>query len=214
MKISYIISVVIGILCFCLLYIGLDLNIIFSIVISIILYFSCTMILNKKDETQEKVNIELIEYEKVYSEAISIIKKIDKLENEIENDSIKNNIKNICDTSNKIVTSLKENPKKTKQVRKFIDYYLPFTLNILNQYNTIEDQELTSKESVEFMSRVEQMLDRVKDACEKQLNNMYEVDLLNTNADIKVFETMLKSDGLVDDNMNIIKVEEKEGEQK
>ena len=62
------------------------------------------------------------------------------------------------------------------------------------------------------MKKVEKMLDRVKEACEIQLNNMYETDLLNTNADIKVFETMLKSDGLVDDNMNIIKVEEKEGE--
>ena len=50
MKLSYIMSVVIGIVCFCLLYLGLDLNIIFSIVISIVLYFACTMIFNKKDQ--------------------------------------------------------------------------------------------------------------------------------------------------------------------
>ena len=55
------------------------------------------------------------------------------------------------------------------------------------------------------------MIKRVKEACEVQLNNMYETDLLNTNADIEVFETMLKTDGLVDDNMNI-KVEKKVGE--
>ena len=212
MKLSYIMSVVIGIVCFCLLYLGLDLNIIFSIVISIVLYFACTMIFNKKDELQAPVNTEFLEYEKIYSEAVTIIRKIDLLENEIDNDGIKDNIKSICDISNKIIVSLKENPKKTKQVRKFIEYYLPFTLNILNQYNTIEDQKLTSKESLEFMKKVEKMLDRVKEACEIQLNNMYETDLLNTNADVKVFETMLKSDGLVDDNMNIIKVEEKEGE--
>ncbi len=214
MKLSYIISIVIGIICFCLLYLVLDLNIIFSLIVSIIAYLAFTMILNKSDENilETTVSNELLEYEKIYSEARNIIKKIDLLENQIDNSSIQINIRNICETSNKILISLKENPKKIKQVRKFIEYYLPFTLNILNQYNTIEDQKLTSKESIDFMQRVEKMLDRVKEACEIQLNNMYESDLLNTNADIKVFETMLKTDGLVDDNMNIIKVEEKEGE--
>ena len=55
------------------------------------------------------------------------------------------------------------------------------------------------------------MLGRVKTACEAQLNNMYDLDIIDTNADIKVFETMLKTDGLVDNNMNIIDVK-KEGE--
>lgn len=212
MKMSYIISIVIGIACFCLMYLGIDLNIIFSALISVGIYFACTMIFNKKEDMQTIVDAEFVEYQKIYSEAISVIRKIEMLEPQIESDTIKNNIRDISDTVNKIIASLKENPKKSKQVRKFIEYYLPFTLNILTQYNTIEDQELTSKESKEFMQKVEKMLDRVKDACEMQLNNMYESDLLNTNADIKVFETMLKSDGLVDDNMNIIKVNEKEGE--
>ncbi len=205
-------SIVIGVICFCLLYLVLDLNILFSLIISIIAYLAFTLILNKNEDNilETAVNSELIKYEKIYSEAKTIIRKIDLLENQIDNLDMKANIRIICDTSNKILVSLKESPKKTKQVRKFIEYYLPFTLNILNQYNTIEDQKLTSKESIDFMKRVEKMLDRVKEACEIQLNNMYESDLLNTNADIKVFETMLKSDGLVDDNMNIIKVEEEE----
>lgn len=212
MKLSYIISIVIGILCFCLLYLGLDLNIILSAIISIITYFACTMLFSKKEDFDLEVNNELLEYEKTYSDAVNVIRKIELLENQVEKENIKENIHSICDKSNMILDSLKDNPRKIKQVRKFTEYYLPFTLNILNQYNTVEDRQLTSKESTDFMIRVEKMLVRVKEACEEQLNNMYETDLLNTNADIKVFETMLKTDGLVDDNMNIIKVERKEGE--
>lgn len=211
MKLSYVISIVIGISCFCLLYLGLDLNIIFSIIISVAAYYACTMVLKEKSEMQVTVDSKTLQYEKMYSEAWAIIRKIKLLEGEIEKDEIRADIVDICETSSKILTSVKENPKKTPQVRKFVDYYLPFTLNILNQYNTIEDQKLTSKESKEFMKKVETMLVRVKEACESQLNNMYETDLVSTNADIKVFETMLKTDGLVDDNMNI-KIEEKEGE--
>ncbi len=203
MKLSYILSIIIAIVVFCLLYLGLDLNVIFSAFISVVTYLACTMIFKERDSLQEKIDRDALEFEKLTSSAIGNIKKIESFKNEINNKELVNNILKICDTSNKIINTIKENPKKAKQIKKFVDYYLPFTLNILTQYNKIEDQNLTSIESKEFMTKVETMIERVKEACESQLNNMYETDLVNTNADIKVFETMLKTDGLVDDNMNI-----------
>lgn len=208
MKLSYLLSIIVGISSFCLLYLGLDLNIIFSIVVSLIAYYAATMIFKEKDELQMDISQDLVKYEKLITDARANIRRLELLKEKIENTTLRDDITYVCDISDRILKSLKENPKKTGQVRKFIDYYLPFTLNILTQYNKIEDQELTSIESKEFMDKVEMMIGRVKEACEIQLNNMYESDLLNTNADIKVFETMLKTDGLVDDNMNI-KVERK-----
>lgn len=208
MKLSYLLSIIVGISSFCLLYLGLDLNIIFSIVVSLIAYYAATMIFKEKDELQMDISQDLVKYEKLITDARANIRRLELLKEKIENKTLRDDITYVCDISDRILKSLKENPKKTGQVRKFIDYYLPFTLNILTQYNKIEDQELTSIESKEFMDKVEMMIGRVKEACEIQLNNMYESDLLNTNADIKVFETMLKTDGLVDDNMNI-KVERK-----
>ena len=208
MKLSYLLSIIVGISSFCLLYLGLDLNIIFSIVVSLVAYYAATMIFKEKDELQMDISQDLVKYEKLITDARANIRRLELLKEKIENTTLRDDITYVCDISDRILKSLKENPKKTGQVRKFIDYYLPFTLNILTQYNKIEDQELTSIESKEFMDKVEMMIGRVKEACEIQLNNMYESDLLNTNADIKVFETMLKTDGLVDDNMNI-KVERK-----
>ncbi|MBQ8379791.1 MAG: 5-bromo-4-chloroindolyl phosphate hydrolysis family protein [Clostridia bacterium] len=208
MKLSYLLSIIVGISSFCLLYLGLDLNIIFSIVVSLVAYYAATMIFKEKDELQMDISQDLVKYEKLITDARANIRRLELLKEKIENATLRDDITYVCDISDRILKSLKENPKKTGQVRKFIDYYLPFTLNILTQYNKIEDQELTSIESKEFMDKVEMMIGRVKEACEIQLNNMYESDLLNTNADIKVFETMLKTDGLVDDNMNI-KVERK-----
>jgi len=208
MKLSYLLSIIVGISSFCLLYLGLDLNIIFSIVVSLVAYYAATMIFKEKDELQMDISQDLVKYEKLITDARANIRRLELLKEKIENATLRDDITYVCDISDRILKSLKENPKKIGQVRKFIDYYLPFTLNILTQYNKIEDQELTSIESKEFMDKVEMMIGRVKEACEIQLNNMYESDLLNTNADIKVFETMLKTDGLVDDNMNI-KVERK-----
>lgn len=211
MKASYIISIIIAIIAFCGLYLGLDLNVIFSIFISLGSYYALTLIFNRNEVLQEKIDLERLEYEQLTAQATNTIKQIKGLEGKIENSGIQSNISQICETSDKILLSLKEKPKKMKQVRKFVDYYLPFTLKILDQYDRVENQSLTSQESIDFMERVERMLDRVKLACEAQLNNMYDLDIIDTNADIKVFETMLKTDGLVDNNMNIIDVK-KEGE--
>ena len=211
MKASYIISIIIAIIAFCGLYLGLDLNVIFSIFISLGSYYALTLIFNRNEVLQERIDLERLEYEQLTAQASSTIKQIKGLEGKIENQGIQSNISQICETSDKILLSLKEKPKKMKQVRKFVDYYLPFTLKILDQYDRVENQSLTSQESIDFMERVERMLDRVKLACEAQLNNMYDLDIIDTNADIKVFETMLKTDGLVDNNMNIIDVK-KEGE--
>ena len=211
MKASYIISIIIAIIAFCGLYLGLDLNVIFSIFISLGSYYALTLIFNRNEVLQERIDLERLEYEQLTAQASNTIKQIKGLEGKIENQGIQSNISQICETSDKILLSLKEKPKKMKQVRKFVDYYLPFTLKILDQYDRVENQSLTSQESIDFMERVERMLDRVKLACEAQLNNMYDLDIIDTNADIKVFETMLKTDGLVDNNMNIIDVK-KEGE--
>ena len=208
MKASYIISIIIAIIAFCGLYLGLDLNVIFSIFISLGSYYALTLIFNRNEVLQERIDLERLEYEQLTAQASNTIKQIKGLEGKIENSGIQSNISQICETSDKILLSLKEKPKKMKQVRKFVDYYLPFTLKILDR---VENQSLTSQESIDFMERVERMLGRVKMACEAQLNNMYDLDIIDTNADIKVFETMLKTDGLVDNNMNIIDVK-KEGE--
>ena len=205
------VSIIIAIIAFCGLYLGLDLNVIFSIFISLGSYYALTLIFNRNEVLQERIDLERLEYEQLTAQASNTIKQIKGLEGKIENPGIQSNIYQICETSDKILLSLKEKPKKMKQVRKFVDYYLPFTLKILDQYDRVENQSLTSQESIDFMERVERMLGRVKMACEAQLNNMYDLDIIDTNADIKVFETMLKTDGLVDNNMNIIDVK-KEGE--
>ena len=191
-------------LIFSFLYLGLKFGISFSLLISVISYFALTMIFKSKNELQEEVNNPFKEYEKLTNEASSNIKEINKYVHLIQNKKITDNISVICELSNKIIKTVKDNPKKINQIRKFINYYLPFTLNILKQYDNIENLKLTSSKSKKFMDKVEVMMDRVKDACQEQLNSLYDGDMLNTSADIKVFEDMLKSDGLVDDNMQVM----------
>ena len=61
------------------------------------------------------------------------------------------------------------------------------------------------------MSSVEDMVSKIKVAFEQQLSNIYQTEMIDTDAELKVFESMLKSDGFVDE-MNInVKNKKEEG---
>ena len=76
---------------------------------------------------------------------------------------------------------------------------MPVTIKIIERYDEIENQKLTTKESKKFMSSVENMIAKIKDAFEEQLSNIYQTEMVDTDAELKVFESMLKADGFLDE---------------
>jgi len=48
------------------------------------------------------------------------------------------------------------------------------------------------------MKSVEEMIAKIKKAFEEQLSNIYQTEMIDTDAELKVFESMLKSDGFID----------------
>lgn len=78
---------------------------------------------------------------------------------------------------------------------------MPVTINILTKYDEIENQKLNTEDSKKFMESTQKMVKKINEAFKKQLSNLYQSDMIDTDAEIKVFDTMLKSDGYdVDDN--------------
>lgn len=109
-------------------------------------------------------------------------------------------IKEINDTVNKIIYAIEKKPEKYKNIGNFFDYYLPVTIKILNRYDEIENQRLTTEESKKFMRSTERMIKKINEAFKKQLSNLYQSDIIDTDAEMKVFEAMLKSEGYDEDN--------------
>ena len=80
-------------------------------------------------------------------------------------------------------------------MNNFFNYYLPITLNILKKYDEIENQSLNSTDSSKFMKQTKDMLIKINLAFKGQLANLYQADIVDTDAEMKVFESMLKADG-------------------
>lgn len=131
--------------------------------------------------------------------ARELANKMNDIINKLENPEIIKDAKKICDTSNKIIETVQKNPNKIKNIRNFLNYYLPVTIKILERYDEIENQKMNTESTKKFMSSVEEMIKKIKEAFEEQLSNIYQTEMVDTDAELKVFESMLKSDGFLDE---------------
>lgn len=98
--------------------------------------------------------------------------------------------------SNKIFRTVIEQPSKAPQIRRFLDYYLPTTLKMLRGYRKMDERKVSGQEAENVKDKIESAMDVVIGAFKKQLNTLYQNDILDISTDIDVLETMLKQDGL------------------
>ena len=201
MKKIYIYSAILGGAFFAVPYVALGIELLPSLVISAAAYGAGTLIF--KDRSKLNLSIDKKNLYDILKEAKEETLQISNISKQIEDKEVVENINQICDISNKIIDTLSKNPNKLGQARNFLNYYLPVTIKILTRYDEIENQRLNTTESKEFMESVKKMTEKIKNAFNEQLNNMYQTEMIDTDAEIKVFESMLKSDGFLNDiNIN------------
>ena len=103
------------------------------------------------------------------------------------------------DLSAKIFAQVKSDPSKLPQIRKFMDYYLPTTLKLLNASDRMGAQGVSGENIDATMQRVESMMSTIVAAFEKQLDMLFGSEAMDISTDITVLEHMMKREGLSED---------------
>ena len=175
-------------------YVGLTVGLLPSLVIGAAAFGASELILSDHQQKPSLKQSNRSLYE-VLETAKSQSKEIQRIIPEIEDAEIRSDLSEICDSIQKIISTIAENPNKKKKASNFFDYYLPVTLKMINKYDEIENQRLTSEEGRQFMAQAKKMIHEVNTAFKKQLSNLYQSDLMDADAELKVFDAMLKADG-------------------
>ena len=192
MKHKEIASALVGGAFFALPYAILSLPLLPSLVLGAAAFGASTLVIPDEKEEQkirESVGKKLEKAKKQNKQIETVIPKI-------EDSKTKEHLKSITETIIKIIDTVFKNPKKIKKIRNFFDY-LPVLLNIVLRYDEIENQKLTTKEGKEFMASAEKMIAEADDAFKSLLSNMYQSDMIDIGAEMKVFNSMLASDGVL-----------------
>lgn len=193
MKNSSIVSAIIGGAFFAVPYLALSAGILPSLAIGACAYGAGELLLHNKK--QEEINDKTKSMYDTLNEAKNKNKQIMDMETKVDSPELRNNIREIGETVNKMIKTIEKKPEKFKKMSNFFDYYLPVTLSILKKYDEIENQRLSSEDGKKFMKQTEGMIEKINNAFKNQLSNLYQTDMVDTDAEMKVFETMLKADG-------------------
>ncbi|MBQ0037968.1 MAG: 5-bromo-4-chloroindolyl phosphate hydrolysis family protein [Clostridiales bacterium] len=127
------------------------------------------------------------------------LREMVRLDKNIEDTTISAQIVRLEELSSKIFAEVKRNPAKLPQIRKFMNYYLPTTLKLLNAYDRMSDQGVEGENITGTMERVRNMMSTIVTAFEKQLDSLFGDQALDISTDITVLENMMAREGLSDD---------------
>ena len=108
-----------------------------------------------------------------------------RLNASIADPKISAQIDHLEEVTGKILDYVAEHPEKQSQIRKFLDYYLPTTLKLLNAYDRMDSA-----------GKVEKMMDTIVTAFDRQLDALFGDEALDIATDITVLERMLSGEGL------------------
>lgn len=124
------------------------------------------------------------------------IAEMKRLDENIADEEISADIVRLEQVSAKIFDQVRQDPEKLPQIRKFMDYYLPTTLKLLNAYDRAAGLGVSGENIDATLRKVEGMMKSIVSAFEKQLDALFGSEALDISTDITVLENMMAREGL------------------
>ena len=126
------------------------------------------------------------------------LREIRHLNDEIQDKAVSDRIDRIGELTASIFRVVREKPEHAEEVRKFMNYYLPTTLKLLKSYSLMEKQSYQGENIQASRKKIEDVLETLVHAFEQQQDKLFQSDALDVETDISVLETMMASDGLLE----------------
>ena len=133
---------------------------------------------------------------KTIDEGREYLRQIREANDAMPGEDISNKLFRLEDVTAKIFSHVQQHPQKLPEIRKFMSYYLPTTLKLVNTYREFEEQPVQGENITAAKREIRDTLDTISAAFEKLLDRLFEDDALDISTDISVLQTMLAQEGL------------------
>ena len=168
-----------------------------AVVCSLTVYFIIKIFFCRKDEKKIKLKFErtgVAEADAVIKHGMAFIKDIEKLN--ITNDKINAQTDKLKKTSADIFTFVKNNPESARQLATFTEYYFPTTVKLLTSYAEMQNKSSVGVNINETMKKIEDIMETICAAFDKQLDVLFEHKNLDIKTDISVLKSILERENL------------------
>ncbi|MCM1056695.1 MAG: 5-bromo-4-chloroindolyl phosphate hydrolysis family protein [Firmicutes bacterium] len=130
------------------------------------------------------------------AEGQECIRKLRNMNDNIPGEEISAKLFRLENLLKEIFEGLREHPEQRRQMQKFMNYYLPTTIKLVEAYEEFDDLSSQSQEIIEAKTEIEKTLDTINSAFEQLLHRMFRDTAFDVTTDAQVLQTMLAKEGL------------------
>lgn len=102
------------------------------------------------------------------------------------------------DIVRKIFEQVKQHPEQIPELRRFLDYYMPITLKLVETYQELDSHPVAGQNILKSKEEIEKTLDTINQAFENLFDSLFEHTAVDITSDITVLKNMLKQEGLTE----------------
>ena len=124
----------------------------------------------------------------------AVLAQIRELNDRIADEALSAKMDRLEQVAGRIFKVIEEDESKRAAAGKFLNYYLPTTLKLLENYADFEEAGVSGENLSQAKAKIEKTMDSIVAGFEHQLDELYRTDAMDIDSDIRVMETMLRRD--------------------
>lgn len=142
----------------------------------------------------EPINTGNSELDEILNAGNAYMTELSNFNAKIVNEKINRQVNEMMSITKHIFDFITKNPLKVRQIRQFMNYYLPTAVKLLNNYNELQKQGSKGENIVSAMKKIEGVMDKIIDVFKKVLDDLFMDKALDISVDIEVLEKMIKEE--------------------
>ena len=136
------------------------------------------------------------EIDPILQEGNRALSEMGRIYMSVQDVEVRKKINELMRITDKITQDAIHDPDDIPQIKKFMNYYLPTTIKLLNAYDRMSSQGIEGENLDKSMKSINEMLDQAIEAYKKRLDSLFENQALDIETDIEVMNQMLAREGL------------------
>ena len=132
----------------------------------------------------------------VISQWNQYVHNLKQLKDDVNNDQIIDVIIHIETISRQVLEFVEAHPKHTAKLVKFMEYYFPTTIKLLENYVSFSQKPVISENVKEMLEKISQGLVGIEKAFEQLLDNLYSDKVMDIDAEVALLQQTMAIEGL------------------
>jgi 5-bromo-4-chloroindolyl phosphate hydrolysis protein len=126
------------------------------------------------------------------------LNRLEDLGEGLRSDIMGQQIEELCLYGRKIFDFIEKNTAQGRSVKSFMDYYLPTTVSLVENYMVLKNQGIKGENITSSLEKIEGIMETIVKAFKTQLDNLFQDKAMDIATEVNVMKRLIESEGLTD----------------